>query len=156
MCKSVRRPVVFLSNHVYNSDRRAGFHWLADSFSEAGWKVTFVTTGLSRLSSLSRDTRTVAPSTCHANRVKDSAHPVHSVCHRPLFHPVDLGSNWLNRLTTPVFSLYGRRLSKTMLRLISEADVVVFESSAALLFVDAVKNANPAAQLVYRVSDDVR
>lgn len=40
--------IVLLSQHVLDSARRAGFHWLADAFWRAGWDVTFVTTGISQ------------------------------------------------------------------------------------------------------------
>ena len=46
MSPDSRKEVTFLSNHYWGSERRAGFHGLAQAFYEAGWKVRFITTGL--------------------------------------------------------------------------------------------------------------
>ena len=55
--------VSFLSYHYWNSERRAGFHGLAQPFHDAGWKVRFVTTGLSLLSFLKTELQTWPPET---------------------------------------------------------------------------------------------
>lgn len=148
--------VVFLSNHVYGSPRRAGFHWLADSFHKAGWSTTFVTTGLSEISRLLGDRRLDAVDAASVGKEVTQNEGVRSLVEFTLFHPVDLKRNWLNLAAQPILSTYGKRLSVALREAIVSADVVIFESSASLLYVDTVSKVNPSARLVYRVSDDVR
>ena len=51
------KRVVFVTSHYLESDHKAGFHWLADSFWRAGWHVLFFTESISWLSYLRRDAR---------------------------------------------------------------------------------------------------
>lgn len=148
--------VVFLSNHVYGSPRRAGFHWLADSFHKGGWSTTFVTTGLSEISRFLGDRRLDAVDAASVGKIVTQGGGVRSLVELTLFHPVDLKRKWLNQAAQPIMSAYGRRLSAALREVIISADIVIFESSAALLYLDSVSKLNPGARLVYRVSDDVR
>ncbi len=145
--------VVFLSNHVLNSPRRAGFHWLADAFWTAKWDVTFVTTGISLASRLRDDPRLIAD--------QPSAVPMELAprltmyIERAFIHPAHVSAPWLRSAAGAAMSRYGRRLSDSLAAFVKAADLVVFESNASLMMFDAVKRATDA-KLVYRVSDDVR
>lgn len=147
--------VVFLSNQLYTSRRRAGFHELADAFVQGGWQVTFVTTGLSWLSKLRRDRRLLGVAQEDLNRTTVCADGVRSHIFMPLVHPVRTHPK-LAALEPIAFASYGRRLSPDVEAALARADVVIFESSAALMFFDRVRKIAPAAKTVYRVSDDLR
>jgi 2-beta-glucuronyltransferase len=71
-------------------------------------------------------------------------------------HPGNLRFGLANRLSAPWFARYARvRLGPLEGRL-READLVVFEGTAALLLVERIRALAPHARLVYRASDDLR
>lgn len=145
--------VVFLSYHVLDSPRRAGFHWLADAFWAARWDVTFVTTGISLASRLRGDPRFASGQPIG---VPTELAPRLAMYIEPAFiHPAQLTAPWLRDAAAIPMARYGRRLSDTLVAYLRAADLVVFESNASLMMFDAVRRATDA-KLVYRVSDDVR
>jgi 2-beta-glucuronyltransferase len=46
--------VILVSWLIFNSKRKAGFHWLADAFWKMGWDVVFVTAPLASLLAMQR------------------------------------------------------------------------------------------------------
>lgn len=148
--------VAFLSNHYWRSERRAGFHGLAQAFLDAGWKVRFVTTGLSRLSFLKTDSRLGRLSGAVRNRWESAPDGVETFVYCPPVHPfARLGGTDI--ITDRLFAqIYRRALPAALGRGLASSDLVIFESSAALLLFDAARQWAPAARRVYRVSDDVR
>lgn len=148
--------VTFLSNHYWKSARRAGFHGLAQAFQDGGWKVRFVTTGLSRISFLRRDPRLGGMKRGDRNRWITAADGVKTYIYCPLVHPF-ARFDGANPITDRLFAdLYRGGLPADLGRGLASSDLVVFESSAALLLFDAVGRLAPQARRVYRVSDDVR
>lgn len=148
--------VAFLSNHYWRSERRAGFHGLAQAFHDAGWKVRFVTTGLSRISFLKTDSRLGRLSGAPRNEWVTAPDGVETFVYCPPVHPF-ARFRGTNPITDRLFAhLYRRGLPATLGRGLASSDLVVFESSAALLLFDTVGRWAPAARRVYRVSDDVR
>lgn len=145
--------IVFLSNHVLDSPRRAGFHWLADAFWKARWDVTFVTTGISFASRLRGDPRLASR---YPWGVPIELAPRLAMYIEPaLVHPVQAAFPWLRRAAAVGMARYGRRLSDSLTAFVKSADLVVFESNASLMMFEAVRKSTDA-RLVYRVSDDVR
>ncbi|PZX10361.1 2-beta-glucuronyltransferase [Palleronia aestuarii] len=148
--------VLFLSNHYWRSKRRAGFHGLAQSFRDDGWLVRFVTTGVSRLSFLKADPRLVQMRHTVLNRWMTGCDGIESFVYCPPVHPFSR-SCATDGITDRLFArLYRCFVPSALRRRIAESDLVVFESSAALLLFDAVCHIAPNARRVYRVSDDVR
>lgn len=150
------RRVILLSSHYFESRRRAGFHWLADTLWRAGWDVTFATVGLSLISRLRSDPRMAYPVLAEANRIKRVRERLASFVLYTPFHPVDLRRDRLNRLAAPLFARYGRADLGALAETAREADLMIFESGVGLLLFDALRALNPRARTVYRVSDDVR
>ena len=62
----------------------------------------------------------------------------------------------LNRVTSPIFRLYGHLNLRAAKAWLERADVIVFESIARSMLLDQLKQYNPSARFVYRVSDDMR
>ncbi len=148
--------VAFLSNHHWISERRAGFHGLAQAFHEAGWKVRFVTTGLSLISFLKPDPRLARLRRSARNRWDTAPDGVEMYVYCPPLHAVSR-FDATDLITDRLFALlYRVRLPEDLGRGLASSDLVVFESSAALLLFDAVGRLAPRARRVYRVSDDVR
>lgn len=145
--------VVFLSQHVLDSARRAGFHWLAHSFWAKGWEVTFVTTAVSLASKLRRDPRLAAG---HPWGTPIELKPRLTMYIEPaLIHPFRLDVPVIGRVAERIMAAYGRSVSEELAKRLATTDLVIFESNASLLMFDAVRRAT-SAKLVYRVSDDVR
>lgn len=156
MRKNEPREVAFLSNHHWASERRAGFHGLAQAFREAGWKVRFVTTGLSLISFLKPDPRLGRLRRADRNGWGTAPDGVETYVYCPPVHAVSR-FDATDPVTDRLFALvYRSCLPEDLRRGLASSDLVVFESSAALLLFDAVGRLAPRARRVYRVSDDVR
>jgi 2-beta-glucuronyltransferase len=64
-------------------------------------------------------------------------------------------SGLLNRLSAPFFATYGRLPLGTVTGNIRGADLIILESDASLMLAPCLKQMNPDARLVYRMSDDL-
>lgn len=149
--------VVFLSNHYYYSDRKAGFHQLADAFSSNGNQVFFVTTGFSLFSYLRSDFRVRYKNIFKdRNKLVNVKKDFYSYVYFTLLHPHNLLFGWLNSLFNRLTLTYGKRCLGDLQNILKSADIVIFESSNALYFFDHLHNINPDAKRIYRVSDDIR
>lgn len=155
MSRDERRPrrVVLISYHYLASERRAGFHWLADAFWRMGWDVTFVTAPISWISWLRRNERFRYPVREEANRLRETEIGLSSYVLFTPFHPVDLRLGLLNRLSAPLALRYKRTSLVGLEERLGRSDLVVFESTPALLLLDQVRKLASGARLVYRVSD---
>lgn len=149
------KRVVMVGMHYWGSERRGGFHWLADAWARAGWDVIFVTAGISAISRLAGNFRMRYPVLEEANRLVPKADNLRSYVLYTRWHPVALGPRWLDRLLTPFWRRYRRAPLGPLAGELADADLLVFESMAGLLLVDAMREAAPHARVVYRVSDDL-
>lgn len=147
--------VVMFTGHYFESHARAAFHLLAEAYERLGWEVTFVTTHASYLSILRGDPRLKYPLQREGNRLKTVRAGVSSYVLFTPYHPANLRSAVLNRLSTPVMRRYGQIPLGALEDRIREADVIIFESEPGLLFFDACKRLNSTAKYVYYVSDDL-
>ena len=148
--------VVLISGHYLGSKRRAGFHHLASAYWNLGWDVTFVTAAISRLSGLKGDYRFAYPVREEANRLVPVRERLTSYVLMTRTHPGGLGSDIANRLATPWFARYANAPLGRLEERLLDADLVVFEGTAALLLVERIQGLAPRARLVYRASDDLR
>jgi 2-beta-glucuronyltransferase len=71
-------------------------------------------------------------------------------------HPGSLGPDVANRLAAPWFKRYARVPLGALEERLRDADLIVFEGTAALLLVERIRALAPRARLVYRASDDLR
>ena len=149
--------VTFITGHYYPSLRRAGFHNLADAAHRQGWRVNFITVGYSLLSYLRRDYRTKMPGIrANCNQPVEIRPGSVSYVHFTPWHPHTLVLPGLDRLTRPFMEQYGEGDLGRLLPLVKETDVFVFESMSGLFLFRRFRRENPAARVIYRVSDDVR
>lgn len=147
--------VVFFSEHVYQSQRRAGFHWLADAYLAAGWDAIFVTVGLSPLSRLKNDYRMALVKPHQRNRFVDVRPGLRAFAWYPPFHPLSLRMRFANRLSQALFSHYGDLDLGILKRELHCAASIIVESASGLALVPRLRALAPEAHLVYRVSDSV-
>ncbi len=149
--------IILLSNHYYNSPRRAGFHHLADALHRAGHQVTFVTTGLSWISYARRDYRTRYPDLGPArSRLRTERPGLESYVHFTFWHPHTTLMPWLDRMLDSLMDRYDRYPLGPVEPRIAEAEAIIYESSASLFLFRKCLRAAPGALHIYRVSDDIR
>jgi 2-beta-glucuronyltransferase len=150
------KRVVLVTGHYLQSQRKAGFHWLADAYWRAGWEVIFLTTAISWLSWLQRNYRMAYPILREANQVRWIQSGLGSYVWFTPWHPVNLRMPVLNRLLSPLFACYSHFPLGEAETLVRQADLIIFESKPGLLLYGRFRQLNPQARYVYRVSDDLR
>lgn len=148
--------VVLLSTHAYHSRRKAGFHHLAEAFHELGHDVTFVTTGLSLISYARRDFRTriagIRQQFCRVTQVKPR---FRSYVHYTRWHPHNMILPWLNKHTAKLMDKYADYPLGELEGALTNANLIIYESCAALFLYRKLRALAPTAKHVYRVSDDI-
>jgi len=151
----MKRAVLF-TGHYYDSKRRAGFHWIAESLLRKGWDVLFFTAPFSLFSILRRDYRLQYPVLREKGKlIKVDKRLLSYVWFTP-WHPVNLRSGLLNKLSYSTFNRYGDFSLGKAESFIMDSDLFIFESNPVLFLVERIKRLCPAARVVYRVSDDLR
>jgi 2-beta-glucuronyltransferase len=133
----------------------AGFHWLARALHRAGWDVLFFTGAISWLSWLRRDYRFAYPVRAEANRLKIVEPRLSSFVWFTPWHPANLRSTLLNRLSYSKFATYGDFPLGEAEPRVRDCQLVIFESTPSLLLFDRFKRLAPHARFVYRISDDL-
>lgn len=147
--------VVLVSFHHYLSKRKAGFHWIAHSFEKMGWDVTFITAPLSPFSRFIHDHRWEYVTGDRNNSlILDNQVTVYTYC--PYFSPISKTGNYVIDLLSPLMiPVYQHYLPSSLQTLIKDADLIIFESTAAILLFDEFKKVNSHAKYLYRVSDSL-
>jgi 2-beta-glucuronyltransferase len=153
---STTRSAILISGHYLGSKRRAGFHHVAQAYWSLGWDVTFVTAAISTVSRLRGDYRFAYPVREEANRLVPVQERLASYVLMTRTHPGNLRLGAANRLSSAWFSRYARAPLGALEEQLRAANLVVFEGTAALLWVDRIRGLAPDARLVYRASDDLR
>ena len=154
--RTSKRRVALISVHYVRSERRAGFHWLAEAFRDLGWDVTFVTTAFSHLSRLKLDHRFKYGIDRRAGRLEDVEPGLRSYVWFTPYHPLNRLPRILQPAMTPLFRRYADLPTPGLQAAIAPSDLVIFESAPGLVLADRVRTWAPNARLVYRVSDDLR
>jgi 2-beta-glucuronyltransferase len=151
---------VLVTTHYLGSNRKAGFHWIAESLIRSGWEVLFLTicvSSISRITNLFRsDYRKDFPSPRASNRLMHGGEHLWSYVWFTPWHPAHLRLPLLNKLASPLFRSYGALPLDELEEPFRDADMFVFESSPGLLLFDRFRRMNHKARFVYRVSDDLR
>jgi 2-beta-glucuronyltransferase len=150
------KRVVLITVHHWNSKKRAGFHWLADSFHKKGYEVLFFTCPLSLLSVIANDERVKSGLLQKRNQVIKEDKGFWSFVWFTAWHPANLCISVLNSISSLLFKRYGGLSLGESEDFLKTADIIVFESGAALMLFPKIRAINPRAVFVYRVSDDLR
>ena len=145
------RPGCFLvlSAHDYRTPRRANIHFIADELAKRG-PTRFFSLRYSALSRWKRDIR--LPLDARANRVERHG-DVECFLWKTLLHPFNTRRRWLRPLERLMFRWYARHPPPPLKAWLREAEVVIFESGTAVVFVELARQLNPSARLIYRASD---
>jgi len=150
------RRVLLVSPAYLGSKRRIGFHHLARAYQSLGWDVVFVTAPISFLSRLRGDYRFEYPVREEANRLVPVDERLRSFVLMTGWQPGNLRLPVANRLSSQLFRRYAQTPLGPLAGLLPEADLIVFEGTAALLLVPRFRELAPRARIVYRASDDLR
>jgi 2-beta-glucuronyltransferase len=150
------KTVVLVTGHYYKSKRKAGFHWLANAYKNRGWKVIFVTAPISYISWIRKDYRFEYPIFKEANEIIEVEPNIYSYILFTPYHPARTRINILDRMLEPIYNLYKETNLGILSEHIKQADLIIFESTPALLLFKKFKQLNSHARYVYRVSDDTR
>lgn len=152
----MKKTVVLISFHHYLSKRKAGFHWIANSFTNLGWNVNFITAPLSPFSRIIRDHRWEYVSRNNLNQPEEIDENVLTYTHSPLYSPLSITGHWWIDMFSPLFiPLYRSRIPVGLQNLLKYADIIIFESTAAIVLFDSIKKINNKAEYIYRVSDSL-
>ncbi len=148
--------VILISPHHISSKRKAGFHWIADAFAKRGWETIFLTAPIRYTAWLLGDHRTGYFSFRDTHRLKETPDPkIKSYVFMTLFNPISSNKRIFTYLSIPLVRLYGKLLPNNLKRIIEDAEIIIFESSEALLLFGAIRQLNKKAKYIYRVSDDL-
>lgn len=154
-----RLKIVFVSFHLWKSNRQGGFHRFARAAWERGADVLFVTDSLAWSKFLSRPTdrsgfrtllRAVLGSTFEH---PDSKAELRSVACPTLKVPYRLRRLLPNRFCDRLSRTYWPAIASRVARFSSAPDVIVFESSDALPLLAPIARRFPEAKVLYRPSD---
>lgn len=148
------KKVVLFSFHHYLSKRKAGFHWIAKSLAELGYEVFFVTTPLSPFSLITGDHRWEYIKRSERNKAKKIDDHITCYAYTPFFSPLSKTGIFFIDIISPIFNpIYKRIIPKNLRDMVIGADIIIFESTAAILLFELVCKINPGAKKIYRVSD---
>lgn len=150
------KQAVLITTHYWNSKRKAGFHWIADSLARSGWDVLFFTAPISWLSALRNDYRMEYPVRKEAGKIVAFENNIKSFVWFTPWHPANLRLGLLNKISHNFFRKYAEFPLGESEEYIKQANLIVIECGPALLLVNRLKKLNPDARIVYRVSDDLR
>ncbi|HHW4678112.1 MAG TPA: GumK N-terminal domain-containing glycosyltransferase [Xylella sp.] len=149
MSFEVRPNYLVLSAHDYRTPRRASIHFITDELAKRG-DTRFFSLRYSLLSKFKKDLR--VPLDATANHVVDY-NGVHCYLWRTLVHPFNTRIQELRGVEDALFRWYVQHPPAILLEWIREADMVLFESGIAVVFIAMVKRLNPRARLIYNSAD---
>ena len=148
---------VLLTTHYWNSRKKAGFHFIAETLWKRGWEVMFFMVRPTWLEWALRDKSFQDPLVKERRQLLEVKPRFYSYVWMNPWRPVSLGHPLVNKMTTPFARAFAHfPVTKNAIEFIRGADLLVFESAPGLMLFDRVKRWNPNARCVYRVSDDIR
>ncbi len=147
------KKVVLITAHHPDSERKTGFHFWAEILAKDGIEVAWLTTGFSHLTHFSRQRKILPLPHNSWTKLSDK---VFWYAWKPLFHPVNLRTGYLNAASSVLFYFYRYLLPQKLLASIINADVCIVENGSGLLLVEDIARANPKLKLIYTVSDRIR
>jgi 2-beta-glucuronyltransferase len=147
------KTATLLTSHVWDSKRKAGFHWIALDLVRRGWSVNFVCT-LTTIDLLKKDYRFKYTNKKEYNKKIEKNKLLHQFISYRILRPLKTGNKFIDFLLRNIFSFYLKPPSD-VLKLVSESQLVIHESTYELLYFTDFKKNNPRVRYIYRVSDDI-
>lgn len=146
--------IVILTSHVFlQGYRKASVHFVAQQWAAQGHRVHFVSVGNSWLTLIKNPPRYKRLSAAQGNRFADVAPNLYAAAYLPPLHAFSTRHALLNRMSGPMFRLYGGHIPRFMRAAVSEADLLVVESGTPICFYPALHRLNPSARTLYFCRD---
>ena len=145
------RRFLVLSAHDYRTPRRANIHFISDELVTRG-QTRFFSLRYSRMSRWKKDNRLVLDA--RANTMERHG-GVECFLWKTALHPFNTRRPWLRPLEYLMFRWYVRQAPPVLAKWMREAEVIIFESGTAVVFVELARKLNPSARLIYRASDSL-
>jgi 2-beta-glucuronyltransferase len=140
-----------LSAHDYRTPRRANIHFITDELVKRG-QARFFSLRYSGLSRWKKDNRLFLDA--RANTMERHG-GVECFLWKTALHPFNTRRPWLRPLEQLMFAWYVRQAPPVLVKWMREAEVIIFESGTAVVFVELAREINPSARLIYRASDSL-
>jgi 2-beta-glucuronyltransferase len=147
--------VVLFSYHALLSPRQAGFHRLAVAYRRRGWDVDFVTAPLSLVHRLRCDKRFGSIPRRAFRDFAVVAPGVRTLALLTGLHPLSARDRTRQLAGWASADLYAKQRLGLLADALSDADLVVMESTPAIVLAPRVRSLAPRARFVYRVSDEL-
>ena len=151
-----RRVLIVTGHHFAEAPRKVDLHFMADTLRAAGDHVDFLACRLSFISRFLKDGRFDHVRQLPRNRWNRIAEGLEEFLWSAPFHPVNLKSPLLNRLTTPLFRLYDLLLPKAVMARMAGYTHILIESGPPPLLVHRIRQAAPQARIIYHAADRLR
>lgn len=153
-----RPRAVVITYHYWRSRRRASFHYIGAELVRNGFAIDFVTSNVSwmkrwRGNPMFGQPGFLANLATGATRVDDM---VTSHIWQAPYSLNTIGIPLLDACLTPLYRLYPYLLRDRLRQVVAGAQMLVFESTAGVILFDEARRINPAARVLYRVSDDLK
>ena len=148
--------VALISTHYWRSRQRAGFHFLAAGLQANGCILEFITSNVSAVKKW-RGNRLFAQPGFAPNcgrRLSGEDGVAATVLYAP-YSVENLRWPLLNALAAPLYRRYPQRFAALLAEAAGAADVIIMESAPGLVLFPLLRELNPRARFVYRVSDDL-
>lgn len=146
--------VSLITCHTPFSKRKAGFHWIADAFHRKGWTVNFIT-AYSIVDWLKNDYRNALIKNHRFNVPIELEPGFISYLAFRWWRPFNSKFKFINNANALFFSRYGDWKNLNFHNLILGSDIIIIESLYDILYLPILREKNPSAKFIYRVSDDL-
>lgn len=145
-----KRVVIISAHHDYRTKKRASIHHIAESLVNAGFDVTFISTRFSLLSRYTKDSRVDLSQEANRFEIVDG---VRCYLWKTFVHPFKSNFRYLDAAMNGFYKIFAAIPNATFDKLVSAADYVLVDSSAAVIYLPRIRNANANAKIVYYATD---
>lgn len=148
----LRRVLIVTGQHFAEAPRKVDLHFLAEALQARGVPVDFLSWRLSPVSRFLKDGRWAYASRRPHNRWVPAGAGEEFIWVAPI-HPLNLRRPWLNALTAPFFSRFGRLLPRAVVASLPRYSHVLIESGPSPLLAERIHAAAPDAVIIYHAAD---
>jgi len=145
--------ILVVSRHFASEKRKTSIHFFIESLLAAGYKVDFVTVGISAVNRYKHDEVWQLVTNTVTNNWTTVSSGLRSYVWVAPFHPFNLRNKLLNVLSEPLFSYYSRLLPEAVKRAVAGCDLIIFEAGVPLLLFDVMARLAPGAKTFYSAAD---
>jgi 2-beta-glucuronyltransferase len=149
---SLRRVLIVTGQHFASAPRKVDLHFIAEALQARGVGVDFLSWRLSPVSRFLNDGRWAYARQRPHNCWVASGAGEEFIWVAPL-HPLNLRRRWLNVLTAPLFSRFGRLLPAAVVERLAQYSHVLIESGPSPLLAERIHAAAPDAAIIYHAAD---